>query len=142
MRLSFKDFVLGVGNAFGEYLRLRDVIASHHVIVTDHDQRRHRDIAQTMGRLPVVPRDAKLKILGEFGVIGPYHFVKSLHLVPMFFSIGRREISIRIADLVLQIFFKPHLYEIEGQAIRQAGNGLGSLASGGTGTGRRQGSGF
>ena len=79
MRLSFKDFVLGVGNPFGEYLRLPDVIASDYVIVTDNYQRRHRDIAETVGCLPVVARDAKLKIFGQFGVIGPYHFVKSLH---------------------------------------------------------------
>src|SRR5689334_24728887 len=88
-----------------------------------------------MRRLPVVPCDAKLKILGKSGVILPYHFVKSLYFVPLFFSIGRREISIGGADLVPQIFFKSHLDEIESQAIGEAGNGLGSLAGGGTGTG-------
>ncbi len=45
VRLSFKDFVLGVGNAFGEDLSLRHMIASHYVIVSDHDQRRHGDVA-------------------------------------------------------------------------------------------------
>ena len=48
MRLSLEDFVLGVGNSFGEHLRLRHVIASDHVIVANNDQRWHGDVAETI----------------------------------------------------------------------------------------------
>lgn len=48
MRLSLKDFVLGVGEAFGEYLSLRDVIATHNVAVSNHYQSRYRDVAETV----------------------------------------------------------------------------------------------
>ena len=51
--------------------------------------------------LPIVPGDTELKVLGESGVMAPYHFVKGLHLTAMFVSIGRSEIGIRIADLML-----------------------------------------
>ena len=38
MRLSFDHLVFGVGDAFGEYLSLADVITSDYVMVSNDDQ--------------------------------------------------------------------------------------------------------
>ncbi|HEX6438714.1 MAG TPA: hypothetical protein VF182_16370 [Candidatus Binatia bacterium] len=65
MPWPFEDLVLGLGNSFGEYLRVPDVIASDHVMSLTTTNVGTMTSSRRVGRLSVTPADPKLKILRQ-----------------------------------------------------------------------------
>jgi len=122
VRLAFKKLKFGSRNTVGEDFGLCYVVAATDVRIPDDDKRRDLHLAKAVGRFPVMPSDAKLKIVRQLGVSGPSRLIKSTDAIRMALAKVGSKVGLGITDIVPDKFLKSHFNQFQDKEKLQAGN--------------------
>ena len=76
-------------------------------------------------------RDAEMDKLRKLGMSRPEKFEELLHFIGMAIAIVLCEKGIRVTDLVTYVLLKPHLHQIDNQAVWQTGDAIRAFPCGG-----------
>ncbi len=71
VRLTAEHFVFGFGDALGEHLRLRDMIAADDIGAPGHHEGGNAHLAEMVGGFPVVACHTQPQVIVETRVCGP-----------------------------------------------------------------------